>query len=133
MLRRFFDQETAWFQRGEGGFLTYRPLFPLSSRRSVPQSRLTGAKRLGAIIGMGMVFGQSSTPISPALLQYIIHNGNLHSLTRAFVAEWFPGLVPVIDDFIAAGTEGDLAPFQSHLVTYLDLEVRFISFSASFC
>jgi hypothetical protein len=121
VFQRYLNHETTWFQRAEGGFLTIRTLFPLSS--SVPPTRLLERKRLGAICGLLMINGQYPGRISPAIFQYLIHGSNFHSLNRTFIGEWFPNLRTLLLAFHAAGPEGDLSPFQSHFVTYHDVEV----------
>ncbi|KAF7348848.1 hypothetical protein MVEN_01404800 [Mycena venus] len=95
-------------------------MFPSSV--PVPAQRLTEAKRLGAICGLLMVFGQSPAPISPAIFQYIVHGGNLHSLPPSFISEWFSELRLQLLEFHAMGPDDDLTPFQSHLITYLNVE-----------
>ncbi|KAF7339232.1 hypothetical protein MVEN_02001000 [Mycena venus] len=120
VLRRYLNREPAWFHRGAGDFLTLRTMFPSSV--PVPAQRLTEAKRLGAICGLLMVFGQSPAPISPAIFQYIVHGGNLHSLPPSFISEWFSELRLQLLEFHAMGPDDDLTPFQSHLITYLNVE-----------
>ncbi|KAJ7886334.1 hypothetical protein B0H13DRAFT_2666706 [Mycena leptocephala] len=118
VLRRFLNQETVWFHRGAGDFLTLRTLFPASI--PAPAQRLIEAKRLGAICGLLMVFGQSPTPISPAIFQYIVHGGNLHSLRPSFISEWFRDLRLFLLEFHEMGPEDDLTPLQSELIAFLD-------------
>jgi hypothetical protein len=126
VLRRFLNQETVWFHRGAGDFLTLRTLFPASIPASA--QRLVEAKRLGAICGLLMVFGQSPTPISPAIFQYIVHGGNLHSLRPSFISEWFRDLRLFLLEFHEMGPEDDLTPLQSELIAFLDQQVcSFIS------
>ncbi|KAJ7621563.1 hypothetical protein DFH06DRAFT_772897 [Mycena polygramma] len=121
VLRRFLMKETTWFHKGAGECLTLRTLFPASI--PVPRQRLVEAKRLGAICGLLMVFGQFPAPISPAIFQYIVHGGNFHSLHEGFVGEWWPGLRAALLQLIAMGPEQDLTELQSHLITWLDAEV----------
>ncbi|KAJ7769140.1 hypothetical protein DFH07DRAFT_1006888 [Mycena maculata] len=115
LLQRFFNQEASWFQRGEGNFLMLCPLFSISAAMPIPVQRLTDFKRLGAVCGLLMIFGWSPAPISPAIFQYIIHGGNLHSLHPTFVGEWFPELRSLILDF--------LPRFETHFATPLHSEV----------
>lgn len=124
VFQRYVREQTSWFQPSAGGFFTFRTLYPLSL--SIPASRLIAAKRLGAICALMMVFGQSPMLLSPAIFQYLIHDGNFNSLHPAFIGEWFPDIRLTMLDFLSAGPDADLAPFAAHLLTYLDMEVTLI-------
>ncbi|KAJ7149802.1 hypothetical protein C8R43DRAFT_951776 [Mycena crocata] len=120
VFTRFVQQRNAWFQPVAGGFLAIRTLYPLSS--SIPPGRLVDATRLGAICGLLMVFGQCPGQISPAIFQYLIHNGNFASLRAPFIGEWFPEMRNTLLELLAKAPDDDLSQFAPQLLTYLDME-----------
>ncbi|KAJ7474611.1 hypothetical protein B0H11DRAFT_1866205 [Mycena galericulata] len=122
LLQRFFIHEAEWFQRVEEPYLTLRTLSSISV--PVPPGRLVDFKRLGAICGLLMVFGQSPAPISPAIFQYLIHGGNLHALHPAFLGEWFPELRALLLNFLDTGPNGSLTPFSAHFATFHNIEAN---------
>ncbi|KAJ7482729.1 hypothetical protein FB451DRAFT_121952 [Mycena latifolia] len=120
----FIKEEVTWFQRGDNGFLTIRPLgLPPAA---IPAGLLVAIKRFGSVCGLLMVYGQWPGAISPALFQYMfqymVHAGNLHSLRPSFVGEWYPELRLTLLDFLSLGPDADLERFRSQLVSYLDTE-----------
>ncbi|KAJ7436551.1 hypothetical protein FB451DRAFT_1417408 [Mycena latifolia] len=79
----------------------------------------------GALWALMLIKGFAVDPIDPALLQFLIHDCNLHSVHPAFLAEYHPDVKHVLDLWKEAGPTGDinLPPIVSHLATYHDLEV----------
>ncbi|KAJ7103713.1 hypothetical protein C8R43DRAFT_963836 [Mycena crocata] len=121
VFTQFVQQHNAWFQPVAGGFLAICTLYPLSS--SILPGRLVDATRLGAICGLLMVFGQCPGQISPAIFQYLIHNGNFASLRAPFIGEWFPEICNTLLELLAKTPDDDLSQFAPQLLTYLDMEV----------
>ncbi|KAJ7186598.1 hypothetical protein C8R46DRAFT_1024634 [Mycena filopes] len=120
VFRRFLQKEATFFVRGEEDCLLVRTMFPASI--PIPPSRLAELRRLGAICGLLLVFGQFPAPISVAIFQYIFNHGNFHSLRSSFVQEWFPQLAALLAEFQALSPTDDLTAFQPHLVTHLNIE-----------
>ncbi|KAJ7106352.1 hypothetical protein C8R44DRAFT_886222 [Mycena epipterygia] len=100
VFQRFVLEQTSWFQQAAGGFSTLCTLYP--SRCLSPLA--------------------SPMLLSPAIFQYLIHDGNFNSLHPAFIGEWFPEIRLTMLDFLAVGPDADLTPFAPHLLTYLDME-----------
>ncbi|KAJ7088384.1 hypothetical protein B0H15DRAFT_885773 [Mycena belliarum] len=123
ILQRFLVDETVWFQRGEGTFLTLRTLFTISSSAIIPHARITDWKRLGAVCALLLISGQWPGNLSPALFQYLIHAGNFHSLHRTFIGEWFPELRALIMSFLETGPDGNLSEYAAHFATFHNTEV----------
>ncbi|KAJ7732309.1 hypothetical protein B0H16DRAFT_1732872 [Mycena metata] len=80
----------SFLEPGEGEYLTPRTLFSMDSPIPIPAARLAAFQQLGAVCGLLFVFGHLPPSLSPALFQYIIHEGNFHSLHPSFIGEWYP-------------------------------------------
>ncbi|KAJ6494112.1 hypothetical protein C8R47DRAFT_974956 [Mycena vitilis] len=123
LFKRYTNAESTWFQRGEREVLTLRALYPATSPIPAPRRRLVEFKRLGALCAILLIFGQSLSPLSPAILQYLIHCKNFHALHPSFMGEWFPLLRSLILAWIATPTEShDLAAFNAALITFVGVE-----------
>lgn len=75
---------------------------------------------LGAITALCLIRGMSTFPLDPVLLQFLIHDCDLHSIHPALLGEWHPELKQTISAWIALGPHGDAAPFQGFFATYYD-------------
>ncbi|KAJ7833147.1 hypothetical protein B0H14DRAFT_3871722 [Mycena olivaceomarginata] len=113
-----FDKSALLMPR-EDGCSTLRPLFT-SPDMPVPETHIRLIRRFGAVIALLLISGQWPTPLDAALLQFLIHDGNLHALHPAFVGEWHPRLRHRILDLLDLGPDADLTPFDSDLATYFD-------------
>ncbi|KAJ7664641.1 hypothetical protein DFH06DRAFT_1324181 [Mycena polygramma] len=123
LFKRYTNAESTWFQRGEKEVLTLRALYPATSLIPAPRRRLVEFKRLGALCALLLIFGQSLSPMSPAIFQYLIHCRNFHALHPSFMGEWFPLLRSLIMAWIATPPEShDLAAFNAALITFVGVE-----------
>jgi hypothetical protein len=127
IFTRFTASEAQWFERGEDNYLILRTLFSVGSPIPIPERRLALCKRLGALCGLLLIFGQLPTAMSPALFQYLIHDGNFHSLNPSFIGEWFPALRALILAWLALDPEDqDLSAFQAHCITFHNIEASLL-------
>ncbi|KAJ7444131.1 hypothetical protein B0H11DRAFT_2291366 [Mycena galericulata] len=78
---------------------TYLKPFFSSPDIPVPAARLDLVHRLGAVVALLLISGQYPTPLDPAILQFFIHEANLHLLHPAF---------------------DDLSAFNSHFISIHD-------------
>ncbi len=76
-----------------------------------------------------LVYGVAPSPLSPALVQFLLHECDLNSLTQAFIQEWFPSLHRTLTDWNAAASRtsgGDsIDAFDAHFQLYHDFPVCF--------
>ncbi|TFK59998.1 hypothetical protein BDN72DRAFT_905353 [Pluteus cervinus] len=63
---------------------------------------------LGALSAMMVAHGIPPLPFNPLVIQYMLHCGDLHSLTPPLVGEWHPGFRSTLEYFISLGAKGDL-------------------------
>ncbi|KAJ7675261.1 hypothetical protein B0H17DRAFT_1140337 [Mycena rosella] len=76
-----------------------------------------------------MIKGFAVDPIDVALLQFLFHDCNLHSLHPTFLSEWHPIVKNVLDHWKAGGPDGDvnIPLIASHLATFHNIEVSAVS------
>ncbi|KAJ7120402.1 hypothetical protein C8R44DRAFT_737213 [Mycena epipterygia] len=72
-----------------------------------------------------LIKGFAVDPIEIALLQFLMHNYDLHSLHPAFMSEWHPVIKNVLSLWQEAGPGGnvDIPLIASHLATFHYIEV----------
>lgn len=95
----------------------------VTSRHAVSEVRLKELTYMGALIALLLIHSIPPEPFNPVVLQYFIYNCDFRSLTRELVAEWHPELRRLLEEWLHVGSQGDLRPFASHIVTYLDRQV----------
>ncbi|KIY60758.1 hypothetical protein CYLTODRAFT_415926, partial [Cylindrobasidium torrendii FP15055 ss-10] len=92
--------------------------FPSSQRENEMQD-------FGAMAGLLIAGNEYPVPLAPSLLRVMIAGGNLGSLTRQFVAEWFPLAVELVDDWhdIGLGELGQHQGIVDHFIEYSNIQV----------
>jgi hypothetical protein len=120
----FIETEAQWLVEHANGFCSLAPTSTLSMR-PLPDSRRRALHSFGALAALFLIHGFPPEPLDPLLLQYLLNGNNLHSLHPNLVQEWQPELYQTITDWLATGPDGDLAPFQSHLINYCGVQVSF--------
>jgi len=86
-------------------------------------AQLEAISVLGALTGLMLVYGMAPTPLSPALLHYLLHDCNFHSLTPNFIQEWFPSLYRTLTDWNNIDASMDIETFDSHFQLFHDFSV----------
>jgi hypothetical protein len=122
MFNSYIDK--SWLAPRADDHATLAVIYPESSWAFIPEQRLLGCAKLGALTALLLIQGHCPSPLDPLILQYFVHDKNFHSLSPTFVGEWHPNLRTTILDWIEAGHSGNISSFHSHFASYLDLEVR---------
>ncbi|KAG5649243.1 hypothetical protein H0H81_005175, partial [Sphagnurus paluster] len=91
---------------------------------SQPSKRTMDMKRFGAICALMLARGKMPSPLSPAVILFIIYNFNLACLTPSFIGYWYPDLWKMIKEWLLLGPDGNPASnrayFDSHFISYHD-------------
>lgn len=115
---------SAYFSESIDKSCVLRALSPTVAAGVVSDQRRRDMSRLGALSGLMIIGGWKSGPLSPLFIYFLLYSCDFHCLTSDLVEEWHPGLACLITEWIEMGHTGDLTPFQSHLASYHDLQVR---------
>ncbi|KAJ7178259.1 hypothetical protein C8R46DRAFT_1346449 [Mycena filopes] len=109
----------SFLELGEGDYLIPRTLFSIDSPIPIPATRLAAFQRLGALCGLLFIFGHLPPSLSPAVFQYIIHDGDFHSLHPSFIGEWYPALRALILAWLAMAPEDqNLEAYRTHFAVF---------------
>lgn len=122
-FQEFQDQPTVWFLPRQD---THSSLMTLGLQRRQESStthRSIKLSVLGALTSLLLLNGVPPVPLSPVLLHYFIHNLDLNSISPGLLGNWYPELGKLIQDWIAAGPDGNIEVFASHFITYHDTQV----------
>jgi len=97
----------------------------------VSSQRLDDLADLGSLVALNLIYGFPTLPLNPLLLEYLINDGDINSLSKDRVLKWFPNLHHLISHWLNISHTDylDINVFGPHLATYHDLQVS----SASFC
>lgn len=119
----FKASQGAWFLTRFDNRASIATTMSLSGSAFISPDRRQGLRVLGCLSALLLIYGIAPEPLSPAVFQLAANNFDLRSLTPEFVGEWFPSLRDLLEAWKSMGPEGDLAPFQSHFVTFHDMQV----------
>ncbi|KAJ6600311.1 hypothetical protein DFH09DRAFT_1302798 [Mycena vulgaris] len=111
-----------WCLPTDEGRMSIGISMPLRIAHTIPDDRLKEFRVFGALVALSLVSGKPPGPLTPALLQYVLNGCNLQALTPSFVASWNPELDRTARSLQAIGPDGNLAPFQSHIINYLNIQ-----------
>lgn len=123
VFQMFCLDSSQWFILHADGHSTLATSHTYSTSRHVSAARKRSMTILGAITSLCLMRGLSATPIDPVVLQFFIHDCNLNSIHPGILGEWHPHIRQTVSEWIEAGPEGDVMPFQSHFASYHDLQV----------
>ena len=123
MFRQFKVQESQWFTPTVDGYTTLATSLTLAASQHVPAARKLDMAVLGATVALCLLHGFSAAPLDPLLLDFFIHDCNIHVICPTLLADWHPAIKRVITDWIDLGPDGDAGPFQSHFASYHNLQV----------
>ena len=127
-MHRAFQKHTenfnTFFVEGMDGFCTLRTQNPASASRAVSEDRKRSMMTLGALSGLMIIEGMKPGPLEPLFIQLLAHEGDFQSLTPELVEVWHPDLARTIKDWKRTGADGDISPFEAHLMSYHDIQVR---------
>ena len=69
----------------------------------------------------------SAALLDPLALHFFTHDCNIHTIHPTLLTDWHPTFKQVISNWIDLGPNRDPGPFQSHFVSYHDLQVCYYS------
>lgn len=123
-FRQYTDDPTRWFASCTGEFSTIATTAATIDEH-ISQDRLNDLGVLGALVALNLIHGYPTLPLNPLLIHYLLHDGDIESLTMQMVAKWFPGLKHLISHWLGMTHSDPLDPeiFTSHFSTYHDLQV----------
>ena len=127
-------EHTKWFLPKSDSYSTIATSQSLSPHFDISATRLEALSVFGALTGLMLVYGVAPTPLSPALIQFLLHGCDLHSLTPAFIQEWFPTLYRTLTDWNAIRTpNGDnIEVFDTHFQLFHNFPVFLFFLSDSY-
>ncbi|KAK7463010.1 hypothetical protein VKT23_007592 [Stygiomarasmius scandens] len=118
------DQHSYFFRMSSGDKCTLACSVPNAMSYTIPATRKNKLGVLGAMAALMITYGKYPYPLSPAFLQFIMHETNPLSLTPSFVSEWLPEINSVLNQFRDAGTQGDVSSFQPFFQSYTGLDAN---------
>ncbi|THU80386.1 hypothetical protein K435DRAFT_809912, partial [Dendrothele bispora CBS 962.96] len=95
----------------------------------LPSSRLEDMAVLGAMAALMVAYGKYPDPLSPAILQFFIHNADPRALTQAFVSEWLPELFADLRRFQEVGPRGNLESFEEFFAAFTNMELSTFNYT----
>lgn len=115
-----------WFIPRSGKYSTIAMSQPLLLQQpTFSSTRLEAISVLGALTGLMIIYSMAPTPLSPALLQFLLHGCDFHSLTPSFIQEWLPDLYNTLTNWNRLGASGDVESFDPYFQLYHDFPVGF--------
>ncbi|KAK7466145.1 hypothetical protein VKT23_004870 [Stygiomarasmius scandens] len=118
------NQHSYFFRMSGGDKCTLACSVPNAMSYTIPAARKNNLGVLGAMAALMIVYGRYPYPLSPAFLQFVIHDTNPLSLTPSFVGEWLPEVNSALNQFRDVGTQGDISSFQSFFQSYTGLDAN---------
>lgn len=122
-FQKFTQNHNAYFVEALDDFCTLRSQNPAAAASAVSVQRKTDMKKLGALVALMIVGGWKPGRIDPLFIYLLVHDFDFHSLTPDLVEDWHPALARLIKNWIQVGPEGDIRSFESHLLSYHDIQV----------
>ena len=123
LFGQFRVQNTQWFAPTVDGYTTLATSLTLAASQHVPAAHKLDMAVLGVTVTLCLLHGFSVTMLDPLLLDLFIHDCHIHVIHSTLLADWHPAIKQVITDWIELSLDGDAGPFQSHFVSYHDLQV----------
>ncbi|KAK7445421.1 hypothetical protein VKT23_014838 [Stygiomarasmius scandens] len=123
--KSLFENQHAYFFRMSGGDkCTLACSVPNAMSYTIPAAQKDKLGVLGAMAALMIVYGKYPFPLSPAFLQFIIHDTNPLSLTPSFVSEWLPEINSTLRQFRLVAIHGDASAFQPFFQSYTGLDAN---------
>ena len=127
----FEQRQSQWFlpQQDEHNcsIVTLTSLQPTSSRSDHILMRTLRHKKLstlGVLTSLLLLNGVTPVPFSLLLLNFFIQDCNLNFIHPFLLATWYPELRKIIQDWKAAGPNGEVAPsIAAHFMSFHDIQV----------
>lgn len=114
-----------WFHPRIDNTASIATMHTFASLSSISTPRREGMRAFSALIALSLIHGIPPFPLSPLVLQWIIHGCDLEALHSDIISEWHPELSETIKRWKSVGSTGSLASFQAHFSTWHDTQVHF--------
>ncbi|KAK7439976.1 hypothetical protein VKT23_017229 [Stygiomarasmius scandens] len=115
------DQHSSVFRMTSGDRCSIVCSSPMVISGILPASRREQMCILGAMAAVMICYGKYPAPLSPAILQFLIHGGDPRSIDRDFVQEWLPELYADLNRYQEIGPGGDLSSFEPMFSSFTTL------------
>jgi hypothetical protein len=122
-FQEFQNHPAIWFLQRQDTHASLMTLGLQRRQESSTTQRSIKLSVLGTLTSLLLLNGVPHVPLSPVLLHYFIHNSELNSISPNLLGDWYPDLRKLIQDWIAAGPNGDIEAFTSHFMTYHNTQV----------
>ena len=126
-MYRAFEKLTAnhaaYFSEALGSFCTLRTQNPAAAAAAISSQRKEDMMTLGALVALMIIGGWRPGSLEPLFVYFLVYDCNFECLTPEIVEEWHPELAHMIRRWIQVGPSGDITPFESHLVSYHEIQV----------
>ena len=126
-MHRAFEKLTvnhaAYFSEALGTFCTLRTQNPAAAAAAISAQRKVDMATLGALVALMIIGGWRPGSLEPLFIYFLVYDSNFDCLTPEVVEEWHPELARLIRRWIEVGPDGDITPFESHLVSYHEIQV----------
>jgi hypothetical protein len=112
--------------------LSFTPSFGFTSHIALSDERRQEVGTLGAALGLMVVYGKSTDPVNPILLQFLLNDCNPRSLHSPLILEYAPQLHMLISTWRELGPDGDIdtpalrAAFAAHLDVDVSCHMMFV-------
>ena len=114
-FKQYQKNTQQWFIPRSGKYSTIAMSQPfLLQQPTFSSTRLEAISVLGVLMGFMLIYGMAPMPLSPALLQFLLHGCDFHLLTPGFIQEWLPDLYDILTDWKCLDASGDVESFDSH-------------------
>ncbi|KAF8955020.1 hypothetical protein BDZ97DRAFT_1675363, partial [Flammula alnicola] len=108
------DPNDEWIQYRCDARASIKTVYSISTCRFIPESRITGLKKLGAICAILLILGQCPAPFDPCVFQYAVH-ADLEAIHPGLLFEWHPNLRAKIIQWKELGPGGDISSFDQYM------------------
>ena len=126
-MQRTFEKLTAnrnaYFAEALDDFCTLRTQNPAAAAAAISIQRKADMTKLGALVALMIIGGWTPGALDPLFVYFLVHECNFDCLTPEIVEEWHPELALMIKRWIQVGPNGDITPFESHLMSYHEIQV----------
>ncbi|KAE9393326.1 hypothetical protein BT96DRAFT_999572 [Gymnopus androsaceus JB14] len=127
-FKQYTDEPAQWFAPSTGGFSTIATL-ATTVNEHVSRRRLDDLEDLGSLVALNLIYGFPPIPLNPLLLEYLLNEGDINSLSKDKVLRYFPDLANLLSAWVdmshTDSLDGNL--FGPHFATYHDLQISTLS------
>lgn len=122
-FERFTANRAAYFSDALGTFCTLRAQNPAAAAAAISAQRKADMMALGALVALMITGGWRPGSLEPLFIYFLVYDCNFDCLTPDIVEEWHPDLAHLIRRWIQVGPDGNITPFEGHLISYHEIQV----------